>query len=101
MMEGVLEGMLLTALVLLSLSIIGCMYRLLRGPSISDRIAALDTIGIMLLAIIAVIGMLLGTTAYFDIILLIGILTFIGTTAFARYIERGVVLESGDDRTDL
>lgn len=93
-----IDGLLLAALILLSLAIVGALYRLLKGPSIPDRVAALDTIGILLLAMIAVLSMLLGTTAYFDIILLIGILTFIGTTAFARYIERGVVLESGDDR---
>lgn len=95
-----MNGLLLASLILLSLAVLGSMFRLLIGPSIPDRIAALDTIGILLLAMIAVIGMLNGTAAYFDIILLIGILTFIGTTAFARYIERGVVLESGDDRTN-
>ena len=93
-----MSGLLLVSLVLLSLAVLGSMYRLLAGPSIPDRIAALDMIGILLLAMIAVIGMLLRTTAYFDIILLIGILAFIGTIAFARYIERGYVLESGDDR---
>ncbi|MCM3745889.1 Na(+)/H(+) antiporter subunit F1 [Paenibacillus pasadenensis] len=81
------------SLVLLALSITGCMYRLLKGPSASDRIAALDTIGILLLSMIAVLGMLLHTTVYFDIILVIGIVSFIGTVALARYIERGMVME--------
>ncbi|WP_424767778.1 Na(+)/H(+) antiporter subunit F1 [Paenibacillus sp. sgz302251] len=93
-----MNTLLLLSLVILSLSVVGCLYRLLKGPSISDRIAALDTIGVILLSMIAVICMLLKTSAYFDIILLIGILTFIGTTAFARYIERGVVIEHGDDK---
>lgn len=92
-----LSSLLLVSLVILSLAIVGCLYRLLKGPSIPDRIAALDTIGVILLSMIAVICMLLRTKTYFDIILLIGILTFIGTTAFARYIERGVVIEHGDD----
>lgn len=92
-----LEMMLYTALSILGIAILGCMYRLLAGPSIPDRIAALDTIGIMLLSMIAILCMLFRTTAYIDIILVIGILTFIGTTAFAKYIERGVILESGDD----
>ncbi|WP_102716082.1 Na(+)/H(+) antiporter subunit F1 [Paenibacillus castaneae] len=92
-----MSTLLLLSLTILSFAIIGCMYRLLKGPSISDRIAALDTIGVLLLSMIAIICMLLKTYAYFDIILVIGILTFIGTTAFARYIERGVVIESGDD----
>lgn len=93
-----METMLWIALGLLALVVLGCLYRLLLGPSIADRIAALDTIGVLLLSMIAVIGMVTGTQVYFDIILVIGILTFIGTTAMARYIERGIVLESGDDR---
>lgn len=92
-----LSSLLLISLIVLSLAIAGCLYRLLKGPSIPDRIAALDTIGIILLSMIAVISMLLRTKTYFDIILLIGILTFIGTTAFARYIERGVIIEHGDN----
>jgi Multisubunit Na+/H+ antiporter, MnhF subunit len=95
-----MNGLLLAALILLSLAVLGALFRLFAGPSISDRIAALDTIGILMLAMIAVLGMLLKTEAYLDIVLLIGILTFIGTAAFARYIERGIVMESGGERDD-
>ncbi|MEK3734789.1 MULTISPECIES: Na(+)/H(+) antiporter subunit F1 [Paenibacillus] len=88
-----MDGFLITSLVVLSLAILGCLYRLIKGPSMNDRIIALDTIGILLLSMIAVLCMLFRTQVYFDIILLIGILTFIGTTALARYIERGDVIE--------
>ncbi|MHA0856410.1 Na(+)/H(+) antiporter subunit F1 [Paenibacillus sp. CMAA1364] len=91
-----IQALLITSLVILSLAVVACFYRLFKGPSPSDRIAALDTIGINVLAIIAVLSLLLHTQAFMDIILLIGILTFIGTTALARYIERGVVIEHGD-----
>ncbi|MCQ4088585.1 Na(+)/H(+) antiporter subunit F1 [Saccharibacillus sp. JS10] len=86
------------ALVILAIAVLGCAYRLIAGPSRSDRIAALDTIGINLLAMIAVFCMLLDTQALMEIILVIGILTFLGTTVMARYIERGSVIEDGDDR---
>ncbi|MFD0961783.1 Na(+)/H(+) antiporter subunit F1 [Paenibacillus chungangensis] len=92
-----MSTLIVASLVILSLAVLGCLIRLLLGPSIPDRIAALDTIGILLLSIIAVISILLGTEAYFDIILVIGVLTFIGTTAFARYMERGVVIDAGDE----
>lgn len=85
------------SLFLLAVSIAGCLYRVLKGPSMADRITALDTIGIQLIGIVAVLSMLLHTQAYIDIILLIGILAFISTVAFARFIERGVVLENDDD----
>ncbi|MEF3312152.1 Na(+)/H(+) antiporter subunit F1 [Paenibacillus sp. GYB004] len=94
-----MTSLLLLSLALMALAVIGCIYRLLKGPSVPDRIASLDLIGVLLLSMIAIISILLRTSVYFDIILVIGILTFIGTAAFARYMERGVVLESGDDES--
>ncbi len=91
-------------LVLLSLAIAACMYRVLKGPSMTDRITALDTIGVNLIAMIAVLSMMLDTQAFLEVMLLVAILAFIGTVAFAKYIERGVVIEheyeSGDDGDD-
>ncbi|MEF2243868.1 Na(+)/H(+) antiporter subunit F1 [Paenibacillus sp. IITD108] len=93
-----IKPLLMIALALLALAIAGSMYRLLKGPSIPDRIAALDMIGVLILSMVAIIGLLLGTRAYYDLILVIGIVTFVGTTAFARYIERGGVFDVGDDK---
>lgn len=81
------------ALCLLMLAIMANLYRVIKGPSSADRVQALDSIGINLIASIAVFSVLLHTHAFFDLILLIGILSFIGTVAFARFIERGVVIE--------
>lgn len=83
---------------IMAVAIAVCAWRLLKGPSLSDRVAALDTIGINLLAMVAVLSVLLRTQAFIEVILLIGVLSFIGTTAFARYIERGGVLEHGNDQ---
>ncbi|ETT32957.1 Na(+)/H(+) antiporter subunit F1 [Paenibacillus sp. FSL P4-0338] len=92
--------LLTTALTILGMAILACLYRLLKGPTRSDRVAALDTIGIHVLAMITVISMLLDTRNFLEVILVIGILTFIGTTALARYIERGVVVEEGGELHD-
>lgn len=75
-----------------------CAWRLVKGPSLPDRVAALDTIGINLLAMVAVLSVLFRTQSFIEYILLIGILSFIGTMAFARYIERRVVFEHGDNQ---
>lgn len=84
---------LITSLFLLSLSILAGIYRVVKGPSTADRVQALDFIGIILIASTAIFSIILHTHAFFDVILLIGILSFVGTIAFARYIERGVVIE--------
>ncbi|MDF9839447.1 MULTISPECIES: Na(+)/H(+) antiporter subunit F1 [unclassified Paenibacillus] len=94
------SALLTASLVILGLAMLACLFRLLKGPTRSDRVAALDTIGIDVLAMITVLCMLLNTQDFLEVILVIGILTFIGTTALARYIERGVVVEEGERRHD-
>ena len=92
------EYALIAALFLLSLSVLIAIYRLFKGPSMPDRVMALDSVGIHLISSVAILSVLFRTHAYLDIILLLGILSFIGTIAFARFIERGVVIERGNDQ---
>ncbi|MBW4080882.1 Na(+)/H(+) antiporter subunit F1 [Paenibacillus sp. S150] len=89
---------LMLSISIMVISIAICAWRLVKGPSLPDRVAALDTIGINLLAMVAVLSVLFRTQAFIEYILLIGILSFIGTMALARYIERGVVFEYGNDQ---
>ncbi len=70
----------------------------MKGPSVADRIIALDAMGITLAGMVAIVSMLLNTSAFLDVILLIGILAFVGTAAFAKFLEKGVVIERGNDR---
>ncbi|MGI5891446.1 MAG: Na(+)/H(+) antiporter subunit F1 [Bacillota bacterium] len=87
-------NMILTvALILFSVAIAILMYRVIKGPSVPDRIIAMDAIGINLIAMMAILSILLKTYAFFDIILLLGILSFIGTVAFSKFIERGVLID--------
>jgi len=88
---------LLISLAILAISLFGSMYRIIKGPSPSDRVIALDTLGINMIAIVAVVSILLRTSAFLEVILLVGILAFIGTVAFAKFIERGVVLDRDRD----
>lgn len=92
-----LHTMLMFALIVFSLSILGNLYRVIIGPTIADRVIALDSIGINLIASTAVISIHLRTYAFIEVILLIGILTFIGTIVFSKFVERGVVIERQRD----
>ncbi|MGV2805942.1 Na(+)/H(+) antiporter subunit F, partial [Clostridium perfringens] len=53
-----IHSILIASLGILALAILGCLYRLIKGPSMNDRIMSLDTIGIILLSMIAVLCML-------------------------------------------
>jgi multicomponent Na+:H+ antiporter subunit F len=86
------------ALLCMAISMIGLIYRVVKGPTIPDRVIALDAMGINLVAIIALISIVLKTHAFLEIILLIGILAFIGTVAFSKYLEKGVIFERERNR---
>ncbi|MFK8883832.1 Na(+)/H(+) antiporter subunit F1 [Bacillus velezensis] len=72
--------------------------RVIKGPTVPDRVVALDGIGINLIAMTALISILLNTSAFLDIILLLGILSFIGTIAFAKFLEKGEIIENDRNR---
>jgi multicomponent K+:H+ antiporter subunit F len=68
-------------------------WRLFRGPSLADRILALDTLYINALALLVVLGLWLGTKAYFEVAMLIGLLGFVGTAVLAKFVLRGDIVE--------
>jgi multicomponent Na+:H+ antiporter subunit F len=74
------------ALGLLTLALILTMVRLVRGPTLPDRILALDLITTLSIGYIAVIAIRTGFTLYLDIAISIGLLGFLSTIAFARYV---------------
>ncbi|MGE6629904.1 Na(+)/H(+) antiporter subunit F1 [Bacillus sp. NPDC077027] len=94
MMELIMQ----ISLGILALSTFMFVIRVIKGPSIPDRIIALDAIGINLIGITAIVSILLRTTAFFEIILLLGILAFIGTVAFSKFLEKGEVIENDRHR---
>ncbi|WP_318617880.1 Na(+)/H(+) antiporter subunit F1 [Sporosarcina sp. YIM B06819] len=88
-----IETMLTISLVLFATTIAIAVIRIILGPSMPDRVIALDMIGVNLIAIIAVVSIILKTKAFLEVILILGILSFIGTIAFSKFIERGVIVE--------
>ncbi|UYO35047.1 Na(+)/H(+) antiporter subunit F1 [Bacillus zhangzhouensis] len=93
-----MELILQISLGILALSTLLFVIRVIKGPSIPDRVSALDAIGINLIGMTAIVSILLKTTAFFEIILLLGILAFIGTTAFSKFLEKGEVIENDRHR---
>lgn len=80
-------------LFVMAVAILITAVRAVIGPTVSDRIVALDTIGINLIGFIAVIMLIQDTIAYAEVVLVIAILAFIGSVAIAKFVEGGVVLD--------
>ena len=69
------------------------LVRLLRGPTLPDRVLALDALYVDALALLVVLGLWLGSGVHFELLLLIGLLGFIGTVALAKMLMRGDLVE--------
>lgn len=80
-----------TAAVGLALLLTG--WRLLKGPELTDRVLALDTLYVNVVALVVLQGLREGNGLMFEAALIIALLGFASTVALARYISRGDVLE--------
>lgn len=68
-------------------------WRLLRGPSVPDRILALDTLYVNTIALLVLLGIHLDSALYFEAALLIALMGFVGTVALCKYLLRGDIIE--------
>lgn len=81
------------AFAMLSLSLLLCLWRLWRGPSLPDRIMALDSLYIIVVALLVLLGIDYNTNAYFEAAMLIALIGFISTVALCKYLLRGDLIE--------
>ncbi len=72
----------------------GCnMWRLLRGPDVTDRVLALDTLYINAVALLVLTGAVSGKQLFFEAAILIALLGFVGTVSLAKFLLRGDIIE--------
>jgi multisubunit Na+/H+ antiporter MnhF subunit len=77
------------AFMVLALSLVSCFYRLFVGPTLPDRVVAIDTITTIIIAMIAVYCIKEGNAIFYDAILVLSILGFVGTVSMARFLAKG------------
>ncbi len=76
------------ALVVLLLSMLLAFVRLARGPDAADRIVALDLISVLVVAFLAAYSIRGAETSYLDVAIAFALIAFLGTVAFARFLDR-------------
>lgn len=69
------------------------LFRLVRGPSLPDRVLALDTLSINTIALVMLFGISIGSEIYFEAALLIAMMGFVSTAAFCKFMLSGDVIE--------
>jgi multicomponent Na+:H+ antiporter subunit F len=65
-----------------------CLYRLVAGPSVPDRVVALDTLLYIVVIGIAVAAATTGDGSFLGVLVAAALLAFVGTSTVARFVER-------------
>ena len=77
----------------LTLAMAAAAFRILQGPRAQDRVLGMDTLYVNAMLLLLVFGLGSGTTLYFEVGLVIGLLGFVATVAMAKFLMRGEVIE--------
>ena len=92
-MTPVLLWGLKAALFLLAIAMLCALFRLLAGPSAQDRVMALDCLYINGMLMMLVLGIVYASDVYFAAAMLIALFGFVSSTAMAKFLLRGEVIE--------
>ncbi len=78
-----------TAIVFLSVALVLALMRLIRGPDLPDRVVALDLISTIAVGVMGAYSVMTGEDSILDAALIVALVAFLGTVAFASFLERG------------
>lgn len=92
-MSTVLTWSIIAAQILLGLAMACALYRILRGPRAQDRVLGFDSLYVNAMLLLLTFGIKSGGTLYFEAALIIALLGFVSTVAFAKFLLRGEVIE--------
>jgi multicomponent Na+:H+ antiporter subunit F len=84
----------------LSLSVFMVFIRLMIGPTLADRVVALDLLTTIGISVVAGHAVATGQDVFLDVAILLALIAFLSTVAFANYIERGVILQRKMDQEE-
>ncbi len=81
----------IAALGVIGVSILFCVIRAVRGPTLFDRVMAFDAIALNVVGAILLDSILQRTDAFMDVVLVVALLGFLGTVSLAAYLEGTLV----------
>lgn len=90
---SVLDAAVLGAMATVGVAMLMALWRLMRGPTVPDRILALDTLNVTAIAQLVLFGIYLQTPVYFEAALIIAMLGFVSTVVLCKYVLRRDIVE--------
>lgn len=88
-MNTITDTALLIGFAILSLALLLALWRLLKGPTLPDRVVALELIASITVGVIGLYAIRSGKDAYIDVTMVLALTAFLAAIGFARYLEKG------------
>jgi multicomponent Na+:H+ antiporter subunit F len=85
---GIFGGALAVAMLCVLVALAAAAWRLWTGPTLVDRVVALDLVSMLLVVFLVIFTKLSGVEAYIYVAIGLALISFLGTVAFAHYIDR-------------
>jgi len=92
-MSSLLKWSLVFSLGCLSLAMVLSWVRIVMGPRAEDRVLAFDALYLNTMLVVLALGLTYGSDSYFEAALLIALFGFVGSTAMAKFLLRGEIIE--------
>ena len=89
-MENIINIVIYISIVLISIGALLSIVRFIKGPTAADRTIALDTLSIIAVAVLVLLGYLYNRYIYIDLALVYAVLGFVGIIVIARFIEKAL-----------
>ena len=86
--DGVLDPVIQAALLAMAISLVITFYRIVRGPSLMDRVVALELTASLVAGIVAIYAIGTDEPALIDVAIALALVAFLSAVAFAHYAER-------------
>lgn len=87
-------------LFILTLSMTLVVYCLIRGPKNADRIIGLDLLSVLVVALVALLSVYTQEAVFLDVAIAYALVAFLGTVAFARFLERSTSKHADGSKSD-
>ena len=85
---GLLGGALLISVLFVTVALLAATYRIVVGPTLSDRVVALDMFSMLLVVFLVLFSKVSGVNAYMYVAIGLALISFLATVAFAHFVDR-------------
>ncbi len=96
--RSTIEAAVLVSTSMVSVALVLAFIRLVRGPSLPDRVVALELIATLAVGMIAIYDVATEQPVFLDVAIVVALIGFLGAVAFARYVEKQAAPERRDGR---